>query len=154
MRVGGFVGGDHRELIGTIFLGSGGERPGAEDVVADYGDGIFFHQGNVFEGGGVEDLCGAIFFEEIVQQRGIVDVAEDGDDLGRRRRDRGGDFGVDFVEILFGVIEENHGVGSAVPNWGAAVLLPYTELPSEGGADAAAGAGDQDDFVKRCELRC
>src|SRR5579862_2413388 len=82
-RVGRFVGGDHSELAGATFLGNGGERPGAEDVVADYSDGIFFHQRYVFEGGGVEDLSGTIFFEESVEERGVVDVAEDGNDLGR-----------------------------------------------------------------------
>ena len=82
-RVGGFVGGDHGELARTIFGGGGGEGPGAEDVVADDGDGIFFHQRDVFKGGGVEDLCGAIFFEEVVEERCVVYVAEDGDDLLR-----------------------------------------------------------------------
>src|SRR5580692_8724895 len=45
--VGGFVGGDHGEVAGAIFRGGGGEVPGAEDVVADDGDGILFRQGDV-----------------------------------------------------------------------------------------------------------
>ncbi len=80
-RVGGFVGGDHGELAGVVFRGGGGESPGAEDVVADYGDGILFHEGDVFEGGGVEDLSGAIFFKNFVEECDVVDVAEDGDDV-------------------------------------------------------------------------
>jgi len=84
--VGGFVGGDHRELTSAISCGGRCERPGAEDVVSDCGNGILFHQRDVLEGSGVEDLCGAIFLKDSGEKRRIVDVAENWDVLLRVRR--------------------------------------------------------------------
>ena len=56
-------------MAGAIFRGDGGEGQGAEDVVADYGNRIFFHQRDVFEGGGMEDLRGRMLFEEVVEKK-------------------------------------------------------------------------------------
>src|SRR5579872_5952261 len=122
-RVGGFIGGDHGELAGMVFRGDGGKCPGAEDVVADDGDGVLFHERDVFEGGGVEDLGGLEFFENFVEEWGVADVAEDGDELSRRVCDCvcRKEFGIDFVEILFGMVEEKHGSDLIVWRWGVTV---------------------------------
>jgi len=63
----------------------------------------------VLEGGGVEDLGGAMDVEKFVEENAVVDVAEDGEDLSLGVCCGGGEFGIDFIQVLFGVIEQNHG---------------------------------------------
>ncbi len=140
-RADGFVGGDHQELTGAIFEGGGGENGGAEDVVGDDRDGILLHERDVFEGGGVEDDCRAIFLEDVVEEGGVADVAENGDaGCGALRLGsaccRAAEFGVDFVEILFGEIEKNE-----------KATCIRSEAFGQCGANAAAGAGDQVYFI-------
>ncbi len=125
-----FVGGDHQELAGAMFEGGGGEGRCAEDVVGDDGDGILFHERDVFEGGGVEDFCGAKFLEEVVEEGGVADVAENGDAGGDALRlgstcCGAGKFGVDFVEVLFGEVEEDEGADYVLRSRGATMLRPY-----------------------------
>jgi hypothetical protein len=81
-----------------------GECVGAEDVVADYGDGIGLHQRDVLESGGVKNAGGTVVVKDFVEERFVGDVSEDGNVWGRRVECA--ECGVDFVEVLFGVIEE------------------------------------------------
>jgi len=50
----------------TVGGGGHGECFGGEDVVSDGGEGLFFHEGNVLEGGGVEDDAGAVGGEDVL----------------------------------------------------------------------------------------
>ena len=54
-------------------------------------------------------FVGRYFSKSSCEEWGVVDVAEDGDELRRSWMCCGREFGIYFVEILFGMIEQDHG---------------------------------------------
>jgi hypothetical protein len=137
VRVDGVVRGDHQELRDFVAERNVGDRVGAEDVVADDRDGIGFHQRDVLESGGVKNAGGAVVVEDFIEKRFVRDVSEDRN--VRRRRVECGECCVDFVEILLGMIEEEKaGCGTGRQN-----------AFGQCGADAAAGAGNQNRVTRQ-----
>ena len=63
-----------------------------------------FHQWDMLEGGGVINRLRAIAVKNLRQQRAVQNISENGcvSRFARRRK-----LPIDFVEILFGMVEEN-----------------------------------------------
>jgi len=78
--------------------------PGAEGIVANRGDGIRFHQWDMLEGGSVINRLRAIALKNLRHQRAVQNISENGCVSGFARRRK---LPIDFVEILFGMVEEN-----------------------------------------------
>ena len=114
-------------MFGAVLGGGLKEGVGAEDIIGDGGEGISLEQGDVLEGGGVEDDLRAVEMEEFGEKSGVADAAEE--------RDVGCavEGAVDLIEGVFGGIKEDEAGGSS----GCDGLY-------EGKADGASGAGDED----------
>ena len=54
------------------------QSPGAENVVANDGDGVGLHQRHMLERSGMENRAGAVFFQKFVEQSFVGNVAENG----------------------------------------------------------------------------
>ena len=104
-RIRSFIGGNEKQLRDVVIGGEARKIPSDQRVVANRREGIRFHQRNVFEGSGVIKHRRAIFFEERREKPAIPGVAKH----CKKRRCRGtrGKGSFDFVEILFGVIEQD-----------------------------------------------
>ena len=132
--VDGFVGGDHDELPDVVFAGEFGDVDGAGDVGDDAFAGVFFDEGDVFVGGGVEDDVGVVGGDDGAAAFAVANVGHDGDDGGLRVF--GFDFEPDEVQRGFGVVEQDEFLrGEAA------------ELADEFAADGAGSSGDHDDFA-------
>src|SRR2546421_3427479 len=108
-RLRGFVSGNEQELGYVVFGGEAREIPGDQRVVANRREWIRFHERNMLERGGVINNRRLIFFEQRGKKLAISSVAKH----RKKRRSRGttGKRGFDFVEILFGVIEQDEQFG-------------------------------------------
>ena len=78
--VDGFVGADHDELPDVVFEGEFGDVDGAADVGDDAFAGVFFDEGDVFVGGGVEDDVWVVLGDDVFAALAVADVGHDGQD--------------------------------------------------------------------------
>lgn len=131
--VDGFVGGDEDEGVAVGAGGGVGDGFGAENVVFDGFAGVGFHHGDVFVGGAVEDDVGVVLIEEGIDAGWVADVGQEWADVSADPKLA--KFAVDFEEGVFGALEEEETVGAELH-----------DLAADFGADAPAGAGDQDGF--------
>src|SRR5882724_2939762 len=132
-RLRGFVRGNEQELRYVVFGGETREIPGDQRVVANRREWIRFHERNMLERGGVINSRRLIFFEQRRKKLAISSVAKER--KKRRCRGTGGKRSFDFVEILFGVIEQDEQIGR----------LPCDGV-DESRANAATRAGDENGF--------
>ena len=110
--------------------GSGDQRFGGEDVVGDGGQGLFFEEGNVFEGGGVKDEARTVQRKDLVEKRAVGDAAEI--EGWRAAIAEIGKVALKIVEVVFRRFKKND------------VRACDCETECKRGADGAAGAGNED----------
>src|SRR5256885_15158983 len=111
-RLRGFVSGNEQELRYVVFGGEAREIPGDQCVVANRREWIRFHERNMLERGGVINNRRLIFFEQRGEKLAISSVAKERKKRRRRGTRRKSSF--HFVEIFFGVIEQDQPFGRLV----------------------------------------
>ena len=126
------VAGDVDEALDVEARGHVGQDAGAPGVVAHGLPGVvLFQDGNVLVGGGVVDDGGTMALEDLLQARGVLDVADDGHEAL---------FGEGALEV-FGDAVEGELAQLVDDDLGG---LEAGDLAAEFGADGAAAAGDED----------
>ena len=133
-RVDGLVGGDEDAGVDFGALCGSDDVEGTDDVVFHGLGGVCLHEGDVFMGGGVEDDLRACGLHDVEEPLGVVDIGDDGPH---------GDVGECAEQLAFEVEERVLGLFDEDDLHGAEA----GDLSAEFGADGAAGAGDEDDFV-------
>ena len=105
MRIDRFVRGHHDQRGDAVPVRGLSKKICPEGVVPDRGDGIFLHERNVFERGGVDNEIRRSFFKDFGEQRGIAQVSK------YRRTNltawKRAQIEINLMEIVFGVIEKN-----------------------------------------------
>ena len=126
------VAGDVDEALDVEARGHVGQDAGAPGVVAHGLPGVvLFQDGNVLVGGGVVDDGGTMALEDLLQARGVLDVADDGHEAL---------FGEGALEVFGDAVEGE--LAQLVDDDLAG--LEAGDLAAEFGADGAAAAGDED----------
>ena len=126
------VAGDVDEALDVEARGHVGQDAGAPGVVAHGLPGVvLFQDGNVLVGGGVVDDGGTVALEDLLQARGVLDVADDGHEAL---------FGEGALEVFGDAVEGE--LAQLVDDDLAG--LEAGDLAAEFGADGAAAAGDED----------
>ena len=126
------VAGDVDEALDVEARGHVGQDAGAPGVVAHGLPGVvLFQDGNVLVGGGVVDDGGAVALEDLLQARGVLDVANDGHEAL---------FGEGALEVFGDAVEGE--LAQLVDDDLAG--LEAGDLAAEFGTDGAAAAGDED----------
>ena len=126
------VAGDVDEALDVEARGHVGQDAGAPGVVAHGLPGVvLFQDGNVLVGGGVVDDGGTVALEDLLQARGVLDVADDGHEAL---------FGEGALEVFGDAVEGE--LAQLVDDDLAG--LEAGDLAAEFGTDGAAAAGDED----------
>ena len=130
----GLVGGDHHHFLDAVFHAFVGHVLGAIDVHEDGFARVFFHQGHVLVGGGVEDDLRVPRAEREVEPLGVPHVADDGHE----------------VEVFVFVFQ----LEANVVHRRLGIVVEHEFLDAEAGelahelrADGAGGAGHHHDLV-------
>jgi len=125
------VGGKKNDA-GVMRGGGAGEGFCGEDVVGDGGERMLLHQRDVLECCGVEDDGRGMRGEDVFEKRGVGGAAEDGCDRGGW-----GEFGGEGVEVALRGLKQ-----------GQVMRVESGQAMREGGADGAAGAGNEDGLAR------
>ena len=135
----GLVGGDHHHFLDAVFHAFVGHVLRAIDVHEDGFARVFFHQGHVFVGGGVEDDLRVPRAEREVEPLGVPHVADDGHE----------------VEAFVFVFQ----LEAKVVHRRLGIVVEHELLDTEAGklahqfrADGAGGAGHHYDFASEVGL--
>ena len=120
------VGGDEHEALDARALGGPHDGAGAEDVRRDRLARVVLEEGDVLVGRGVEHDLRPVAVEQVVEERGVADVAQQLDD-------RSLDAGRHLVEVGLVVVDEDERAGPQVRH-----------LAGDLGADRAARTRDED----------
>ncbi len=123
--------GDHHESLGPARGGGIGDGLGAEQVVGQCVRRVILHERHVLVRGGVEDRVRAQLIQKPLRSRRVDNIVQDG--AARNAGESLGDLPIDFEQSILAAFHQ-HELRRGKARAQARKL----------GADAAAGAGDQD----------
>jgi hypothetical protein len=110
-----------------MFVRGFGQQVRCDCVVANRGDWVTFHEGDMLKRGGVDYEIGRLFVEYFFEQRSIAEIAKYGS--ARIAAGKRAQIGVNLLKIIFRMIEENEGVRAAL-----------YDFPGERGSERAASS--------------